>query len=151
MGSSIKPGIYRGHAVAGTEQYGLSEQSEPQIALDVYLPELEHTVTVSLSCHPNALPYTIKRLRACGWAGKVVTDLKGIDTNEIDVQLFFEEYKGRARFKAEIMTAGGTFKLDRPLEDVERKRLADEVLRQIEAMDRAADASSVVAGARRGR
>lgn len=113
---SLPKGFYKGRAIKGSEQYGVSKNGNDQIVIDLDLGELGQASTF-LNFSDAAAPYAIERLRACGWKGDDVTDLTGIDANEIDVQVKYETYQGKEQMKVEIATGGGKVKLENQMDD----------------------------------
>lgn len=111
MSEQVKAGFYKGcRGILGSEQYGRSGQSgqgSEQIALDVNIPELERNFTTFLSFSDKAAPYSIERLRALGWTGDDISDLRGIDQNDVDVQIKYEMFEGKEQMRVQIATGGG--------------------------------------------
>jgi len=119
----------------------MSQNNQPQVALDFDLmgPSGEvGAITVAMSLAKNALPYTIERLRACGWLGKNILDLSGVDALSVLVDVFVQRNPdtGREQLRAEIVTGGGsmTFKLKNPIPPSRLDAFAAYVTRGIEAM-----------------
>lgn len=104
--SRIEAGMYKGRAVAGSEQYGSTSNGNDQIVIDLDLGE-EGKVSTFLVFSDKAAPYSMQRLRACGWQGTDLSDLKGIDANEVDVEVKYEEYNGEEKMKVQIYTGNG--------------------------------------------
>jgi hypothetical protein len=111
--------------------------NQPQVALDFDLDSGE-CITIPMSLARNALPYTIERLRACGWAGKNILDLKGVDFQAVTIDVYVQkDLDGRDRLRAEIVTPGGgraTFKLKNPIPLARLDAFAAYVTRGIDAM-----------------
>ncbi len=101
---SIAEGTYRGRAVAGSEQYGTTSNGNDQIVLNLELIDLGETVSTFLFFSEKAAPHSMKRLRLLGWQGNDLADLSGIDANEVDVRVFYEEYQGEQKMKVEIVS-----------------------------------------------
>jgi len=120
---SIKAGVYKGRGIAGSEQYGISENGNDQIAIDLDLGEMGRASTI-LNFSDAAAPYAVQRLRACGWKGNDLTRLDGIDANEVDVQVKYEEYKGEQKMRVEIMTGGGRVKFKQEMDDRAKRAFA---------------------------
>jgi hypothetical protein len=112
---SIEKGFYKGRAIKGAEQYGTSSKGNDQIVIDLDLGEHGQVSTV-LNFSDAAAPYAVQRLRALGWKGDDITNLQGIEINEVDVRVFYETYEGKERMKAEISTGGGRIKLETPMD-----------------------------------
>lgn len=121
--SRIEPGIYKARAVAGSEQYGETSNGNDQIVLNLTLLESGDTVSTFLVFSDKAAPYSIDRLRKCGWSGADLAKLDGIDANEVDVEVKYEEYKGEMKMKVQIIT-GGTVTLEKQFDAKGKKAFA---------------------------
>ncbi len=119
---SIQAGKYRGRAVAGSEQYGQTKNGNDQIAIDLDL-ETGERVSTFLFFSEKAAKYSIQRLRALGWQGSDLADLSGIDLNDVDVEISYDEWEGKQTMKVNIVT-GGTVTLDKPLDDKGKRAFA---------------------------
>lgn len=117
--SRIEEGIYKGRAIAGSEQYGKTSNGNDQIVLELELDGGEK-VSTFLVFSDKAAPYSIQRLRKCGWTGDNLTDLAGIDANEVDVEVRYEEYQGKMNMKVQIVTSGGVV-LEKQFDAKEKK------------------------------
>lgn len=116
----IPAGFYRGRAIKGSEQYGLSSKGNDEILLRVQVPSLNRSLFVRLSFSDGAAPYSIDKLRACGWTGNDVTKLDGIDANEVDVNIKYEIFENKEQMKVDIY-AGGGIKVDTPMDDKQKR------------------------------
>lgn len=117
-------GFYKGcRGVAGSAQYAAKNGNE-QIAIDVYVPELERAFTTFLYFSDAAAPYAIERLRALGWTGDDVSDLTGIDQRDVDVQIKYETFEGKQRMKVDISTGGGRIKLENQMDEKQKRAFA---------------------------
>lgn len=76
------------------------------------------------------MPFSIERLRACGWRGADIRQLDGIDAEEVDVQISFETWEGKQRLRAEIRT-GYTFPLEYTMKDADLGAFAADVAKFI--------------------
>ncbi len=122
MSERIQAGVYRGKAVAGSEQYGATSNGNDQIVIDLTL-DTGDTVSTFLVFSEKAAPWSMKRLRALGWSGTDLTDLTGIDSNEVDVEVKYEEYNGDMKMKVQIVT-GGTVTIENQFDDKGKKAFA---------------------------
>lgn len=123
MSNRIEAGTYTGRAVAGSEQYGQTSNGNDQVVIELELTELGEKVSTFLVFSDKSAPYAIQRLRALGWTGNNLGDLRGIDRNEVPVSVRYEEYKGELKMKVEIVTAGGVV-LQNQLDDKGKKAFA---------------------------
>jgi hypothetical protein len=120
----IAAGTYRGRAIKGTEQYGQTSNGNDQIVIDLDLFEIGEKASTFLVFTDKAASYSIDRLRACGWKGEDLTNLDGIDANEVDVEVKYEMYQGEQKMKVQILTGGGSVKLKDQLDDKGKKAFA---------------------------
>lgn len=115
----MKYGIFKSRAVLGSEQYGETSNNFPQILLTFRMKIDENGSTQEagafLIFSPESAPYSYERLRACGWEGNDLTDLRGIDKNEVDVRVWEESWQGKPQIKVEIMSGGGKVTMAKPL------------------------------------
>jgi hypothetical protein len=107
-------------------EFGENERTHTlEFLVMLNLPEFSRTATSPLYFSVAAKPFSLERMRALGWEGgpskEDVTNLKGIDANEVDVQVRIEEYEGKLRPKVEIMAGAGTFHSSKPLSPAEFK------------------------------
>ncbi len=113
----MKTGIFRGKAVLESVQYGDTSNGHPQIAINMRMRvddkgEMQDATTFLIFSQESA-PYSFERLRRLGWEGSDLTNLKGIDKNEVDVRVWQDTYDGKPQIKCEIGT-GGTVTLSKP-------------------------------------
>ena len=110
-----KPGIYKGRAVEGSEQYSESVNGNPELLIDLVLPELANRrLTTVLYFTGEATPYSLVRLRALGWEGDDLQNLKGIGKNEVGIEIKYNLYEGSWKMKVEIMSGAGKFTASKP-------------------------------------
>lgn len=121
---TIPAGFYKGRAIGGSEQYAVSSQGTEQIAIDVDVPSLNRQLTVILHFSDAAAPYTIEKLRACGWQGDDLSNLAGIESNEIDVAIKYDTWEGKTRMKVDISTGGGRIKLENTMGEQQKRAFA---------------------------
>jgi hypothetical protein len=114
-----KPGIYKGRVVKGTEEYGESPNGNPELYLQIEIPELDNRrFTTVLYFSGDAAPYSVPRLRACGWEGNDISNLEGIDKNEIAIDIGYpiDPGDGKPKRKVQISTGGGVFGTKKPID-----------------------------------
>ncbi len=119
----IQAGSYRGKAIAGSEQYGQTSNGNDQVVLDLELIDIGEKVSTFLVFSDKSAPYSVERLRALGWRGNDLSDLSGIDENEVDVGVAYEDYQGEQKMKVQILTGGGVV-LKNKLDDKGKRAFA---------------------------
>jgi len=100
----MQAGIYKARAIQGSEQYGESTTGTPKIRLDLNVPSLERTVFTDLFFSDASAEFSYERLRALGWQGDDISDLRSIDANEVEVEIRQEQFDGKQRWRVEILT-----------------------------------------------
>ena len=124
MSDRVSAGFYKGRAIAGSAQYALNEKNgNESVALDLDLGEVGQFTTF-LHFTEAATPYSVERLRACGWKGDDLTNLAGVDANEITVQVKYEVWDGKERMKVDIATGGGRIKLENQMNEHQKRAFA---------------------------
>ena len=149
MIDKIPAGFHPARAIAGSEQYGTTDKGTDQIVLDLHLTTLDRTVSTVLFFSDKAYPYSIERLQACGWTGEDVTNLVGIDANEVTAEIRYEVYEGKDRMKVNIATGGGRIKLDAPM-DAAAKRGFSARMKQLIKIGSGAAAKPAIPAPRQG-
>jgi hypothetical protein len=124
MGHRIEAGTYRARAIKGSEQYGQTSNGNDQIVIDLDLLDLGEKISTFLVFTDKAAQWSLDRLRACGWTGDDLSNLDGIDANEVEVEVAYEMYKGEEKMKVQIRTSGGAVKLKDQLDDKGKKAFA---------------------------
>jgi len=113
----MRSGRFKARGIKGSEQFGeAGENKTLQIAVDLDIPELGRSVTTFLFMSPAAAPYSVERLRALGWKGENITDLSGIDANEVEVEVRSEMYQGKQQWRVEILTGPGRVTLSNTID-----------------------------------
>lgn len=117
-------GYYRGRGVAGSEQHGYANSGGEQISVDLEVQISDQEVvrlTTILAFAGKAGAYSIERLKALGWDGS--NELRGIDRNEVDVEIKYEIPPGKTDevMRVEIKTGDGRFKFAKPMGDAEKR------------------------------
>lgn len=124
MEQRIAAGIYKGRGIAGSEQYGTTSNDNDQIALDLTLADVGEQVTTFLIFTDKSAEYSIARLRELGWEGDDLSNLAGIDKNEVNVEIKYEEYQGKLQMRVQILTGGGRVVLQNSMDDKGKKAFA---------------------------
>lgn len=126
MALNIKAGVYKGRVIKQPDgswaQYGESANGNPEMLLDLELnlddKGNKQRVTTPMYFSAAAAEYSFSRLRACGWEGSDLSDLTGVDKNEIDIEVRHEVYDGDGEMKTkiQIMSGGGRFNTAKPVD-----------------------------------
>ena len=106
MNHRVGAGVYRARAVKGSEQYTRTGSGNEQIVIELDLLDLGERVSTYLVFTEKSAPYAIEKLRAMGWTGQDLLDLRGIDSRDIDVEVKYETYKGKDQMRVEVLTSG---------------------------------------------
>lgn len=83
----------------------------------------------------GALPVTIKALRAMGWQGTDVSDLHGLDANEVSIVVEHEEYQGKTQVRVKWINEPGNLGVKTPLQGDEAKSFAARMKASILALE----------------
>lgn len=78
---------------------------------------------------------TIQSMRYCGWQGSDLTDLSGMDANEVEIVVDDEVYEGKTRTKVKWINRGGGLALKAPMDANKRKAFAASMRANIRAID----------------
>jgi hypothetical protein len=124
----IKTGIYKARAIDPVkggyveQAYGKSKSGIPELFLRVEISSIGRVLTTPLYFSAEAAPYSVSRLRACGWKGEDLSDLTGVDANEIDVDISYKIWSqadggdGSSKLKVQILSGGsGAFGSSNPV------------------------------------
>lgn len=144
--NEIQAGYYKGRGVAGSEQFGLSKSGNEQVSLELELLDLGRRVTTILSFGGKGMGPSVERLKALGWDGNP-NGLAGIDRNEVQVEIKYEEYEGKVRMRAEIKTRDGKFSFQSPMAEQQKRGFLAELSRVAAQVN---GAGAPAAGAPRG-
>ena len=73
----------------------------------------------------GATQYTLQALRALGWQGDDVSDLRGITDNEVEVVVKTEVYEGKSKLVASIFKPGSAFGKD--MDDAKKAQIVKDL------------------------
>jgi hypothetical protein len=102
----INAGRYRAKAVQAA--LGETSTGKPQVGIEFEL--LDHpgqTINYFGYFTDETFSRTVESLRACGWSSDDLSDLTGIDTNEVSLVVEHEEYDGKTRAKVRWVNRTG--------------------------------------------
>ena len=134
----IPEGTYRAKATDAAlgETQGGAEQVA--IAFAILTPGFEsHRVAYYGTFGIKALEYTVKAMRACGWQGLDLSDLSGIDANEVNLVIAHEEYNGTVRAKVKWVNDGAGAHVKKQLDPAAAKSFAQRMRGAIAGIDAA--------------
>jgi hypothetical protein len=78
---------------------------------------------------------TIKALRACGWSGDDITDLKGIDSEEVELVIVVDNYQGKTSNKVKwVNKPGGGLALKERMDDKARAAFKARMAKKVQAV-----------------
>ena len=88
-----------------------TKSGAPQVYLVLEKPDGSRLPAYYGSLSEAALPYTLKALRNCGWAGSDIMELDhascGMDKNIVEAVVMHEEYDGKTRAKVKWLNIPG--------------------------------------------
>lgn len=131
------PGRYRGKAVEWA--WGVSSNGNPQLAVAFdFLDHPGQRMTRYLSFTDDAFDYSLKALRNCGWQGDNFEDLTGLDANEVQLVLDWEEYQGKRELRIQFINQSGGIALKQAMEPTQIASFAQRMRGRIQQADREA-------------
>jgi hypothetical protein len=132
----LADGRYRARGVRA--ELGLTSKGNEQVGVELQLLG-DGYEAVKLSWYgyftDASFPITIKALRALGWAGDDLSDLSGIDTNEVELVVENEEYEGKVRPKVQFINALGGLGMKEPMPEDRKKSFAAAMRDRIKAAE----------------
>lgn len=111
----------------GEYELGVSNNGTEQVGVSFRITQGEHLGTTLtwygfFNTDENA-QRAIKSLRACGWAGDDLSNLQGIDTNEVNIVVEIDEYEGQQRNKVAWVNGAGVA-MKNVMNDAQKKAFA---------------------------
>ena len=121
----MQPGRYKARAFDA--ELTQTRTGKEQIAVHFRISEGAHQGEMiawyGYTNTPASAKRTFEALRACGWAGQDLSNLEGLDSQEVELVLAQEEYEGRRRIQVRWVNSlarrGG-----RPMTEAEKKAFA---------------------------
>lgn len=132
----------KGTYAARAKTWALAETSkgDPQVAVEFALLDPEAEMK-SLAWYgyftENTEARTIEALRTMGWAGDDLSDLQGLDANEVSIVVEEEEYQGKIQTKVRWVNKAGGLNVKAPLSGDKAKAFATMMRDRIRALDAA--------------
>ena len=138
----IQDGTYRAKA----RSWSLAESSKgtPEVAVE-FAFQVDEAQTASLTWHgylsDKAYVRTIESLRICGWKGDDLSDLTGLDSDEVDIVVEHEEYESEGEVKVfakvKWVNKPGGLAVKAPMSADKAKAFAAAMKSKIRALDAA--------------
>jgi len=149
-GPRFPEGKYLARAISG--DLGFTNEGNEQVAIEFELLD-EAYAGQRITWHGSfsekkgeakftPLEHTIKSLRACGWTGDDLSDLTGIDANEVQLTIEHSEYKGKVSAKVRWVNKLGGLALKTPLSETQKKAFAAKMRGKVLAATRATGSAS---------
>lgn len=130
----------RYRARAKTWGLGETDKGTEQVAVEFEIltenAEMNHIVWYGYFSE-KTWERTVESLRACGWEGADLTDLQGLEKNEVELVIEDEEYNGNPVAKVRWVNRPGGLALKAPLTGERARSFAATMREQIKAMDAA--------------
>lgn len=138
----LNDGKYRAKATAWT--LAESGQGTPEVAVAFQFsdPDLGNkSITWHGYLSDKTYQRTVESLRICGWTGDDLSDLAGLDANEVELVVENEEYEGEVNPKVRwVNRIGGGLAVKAPMTPEKAKTFAASMRTKIRAFDAAAKA-----------
>lgn len=97
---TLSKGTYRARGITGA--LGFTNNGNPQVAVRLQITDQAHsgeTITWYGYFTDNTTERTLDSLRILGWAADELSDLTGIDANEVEIVVDEEEYNGQQKLR----------------------------------------------------
>jgi hypothetical protein len=126
----IPAGRYLGRCTGAADaQFGYSKNGNEQIALSFELLnegfEGERVTWFGSFASEEATKITMRTLRDCGWETDSVTDLAGIEKNEVEIAVKYETWEGKRRMKVGVFApGGGQFSMPNQMDEKQKNAFA---------------------------
>lgn len=137
--SEIADGVYRARAVVGA--LGETQGGKEQMAVEFELMDSEGVVGPHITWFgyftEKTTEHTLRALRTCGWRGDDLSNLDGIQENEVSLVIQNETYEGKTRPKVQWVNApgGAGLGLKAPLAPDRAKSFAAKMRAAVRAFD----------------
>jgi hypothetical protein len=121
----MNEGRYTMRAIGGA--LGHAKTGTPQIGIELAVTEGDYVgqrIWYYGYFSDAAKEYTFRALRTLGWEGDDLTDLRGIEKNDVTVIVAAEEYNGNSSLKVKGIYPLGGSGVANPMDDAEAKKFA---------------------------
>ncbi|NNB90527.1 hypothetical protein [Corallococcus exiguus] len=137
----LENGRYKARAAQGA--LGFTSGGKEQVAIEFTFlgndgsePYAGQSITWFGFFTDASLEHTIKALRACGWQGNDVSDLTGIESNDVSLVIENEEYEGKWSPKVRwVNPLGSGLALKQQMEPTQARSFAAQMRGRILAME----------------
>lgn len=134
----LQPGYYRGRAI----EWGLgkTEKGTRHVAVRFQTLDEQERPGESIAWYgyftDKTTERTLESLQHCGWEGTDITDLSGIERNEVQLVVQHEEYEGKVHARVAWVNrpGGGGIAIKAPLDEGEKADFARDVKAKLLAM-----------------
>lgn len=115
---------YRARAVGA--ELGFAGTGTPQVAVEFELLDSGQHKTWYGFLSDGARDYTFTALRTCGWSTDDLSDLTGLDANEVSVTVEEETYEGKSRERITFINPadGGGIAMKNKMDEAAAKAFA---------------------------
>lgn len=137
MSNEILPaGAYQGRATGA--DIGETKSGNEQVVVQFTLTQPAEYAGRTLNWYGfftgKTVDRTVESLRICGWHGIDLSDLSGVDANEVQLVVEHESYEGVTTAKVRWVNALGGM-LKKPLDPIARKTFAQRMRGAVAAAD----------------
>jgi hypothetical protein len=113
--SLLEPGTYRARAITG--ELGYTAKGDEQVAVSFEIIDQNgfritwygsFSAEISANAKKSPIERTFEALRTCGWQGDDISDLTGIEQNEVEVVVEINEWEGKESNRIKWVNAPGS-------------------------------------------
>lgn len=125
-----------GHQKARAAEWaiGVASTGNKQVAIDFELSDGKEHITWYGSLSEAAFDRTIESLRYCGWEGDDLSNLAGLDKNEVSLDIGWDDYGGQNRLKVNWVNRVGGVAMKDQLAGDELRAFAAQMKSRIAAI-----------------
>lgn len=124
----IADGVYRARAIQAALGQASTGSTQVAVEFDILTEGMEGQHITWFGYFTDAtFERTVEALRTCGWQGDDLSDLAGVDANEVDIVVEQEEYNGKVSAKVKWINKPGGMALKAPMSTDQAKQFASEM------------------------
>ncbi|HVO30759.1 MAG TPA: hypothetical protein VMV18_08485 [bacterium] len=134
----MENGTYK--AKASTWALAESSKGTPEVAVEFVLthPDMQgRSITWHGYLSEKTFNRTVESLRYCGWKGDDLSDLSGLDANEVSLVVENEEYEGETHPRVKWVNRAGGLAVKAPMSGDKAKAFAASMRERVRAFDAA--------------